>query len=312
METLGPPGATTGLSVNSSVKADFLSSFDVSELLKAVHHLSKSTQLGLSVGIVLLAFLLHRAISLGVVRRATSLEKARTLIIRVRTTISLAAALCLVTLWSTELKSAMLTLAALGAAAILAFKEILACWLGSIYRAAASSFDVGDIVEINGVKGEVVDVGAISFTIMELGSTFQVTGRAVEIPNSLLFLHGVRNLSQPGAYVVHFTRVPVPSEDDVLQHRSALLDAANAACESFQASAERSLQNARMQLLANTPSATPSVAIEPRDAKTVDLVLRYPCPRDSRVRTEQDILTRYYAGLKERRATGASAKPPAS
>lgn len=278
--------------------SDLLSAINPNDLVRTIHHLSKSSQLGISLGLVAAALLLYRTLSAGIVRRAHSVESARALIIRIRTLVTGAVVVCLITLWSTELKNAALTVAALGAAAILAFKEILACWLGSIYRATASTFDVGDIVEVNGVRGEVVDVGAISFTMMELGSAFQVTGRTLEIPNALLFLHPVRNMSQPGAYVVNFTRVPLAAEDDVLKHRTILLDAANSTCASFQQSAAQSLQHASRRMLANTPSATPSVAIEPRDARSIDLVLRYPCPRDGRMRTEQEILTRYFEGRK--------------
>jgi small-conductance mechanosensitive channel len=285
---------------------DFFPTLSLTSLLDIIDHLSKSSQLGITAGIIIAALLLHRAVSGGILRKTSSLEAARAIIIRGCTLITAVVGVCLVALWSNELKSAMLTLAALGAAAILALKEILVCWLGSIYRATAGVFDVGDTVEVNGVRGEVVDVGAISFTLMELGTTFQATGRSLEMPNGLLFLHPVRNLSQPGPYVVHFARVCVAVEDGVLEHRRALLAAATDVCCCFQDSAAQSLESARRKMLANTPSATPTIALEPKDHKAVDLVLRFPCPRDGRVRTEQEILTRYYAGLSAAKAGKAA------
>jgi hypothetical protein len=98
----------------------------------------------------------------------------------------------LLSIWGPELKTLALSLTAIAAALIVTNKEMLMGVIGSLTR-RAGLFRVGDIVEINGLRGEVVDHGFFSTTLAELRAD-----RIRPAPDSrLLFLPNAFLITQP-------------------------------------------------------------------------------------------------------------------
>ena len=74
-------------------------------------------------------------------------------------------------------------------------------WLTIIWK---HPFSVGDRIEINGIKGDVVDINIFEFTLMEIGEWVdadQGTGRVVYIPNASIFVNAQRNYDRPYPYI---------------------------------------------------------------------------------------------------------------
>ena len=69
----------------------------------------------------------------------------------------LIAVIALIFIWWTELLAAALSLAALSVAVVLAGKELFTSALGYIHRTTSGSFSFGDVIEINNIRGEVID-----------------------------------------------------------------------------------------------------------------------------------------------------------
>jgi small-conductance mechanosensitive channel len=207
----------------------------------------------------------------------------------------LAAALALLFVWRTELRAAALSLAALSVALVLAGKELLTSMLGYIHRTTSGSFRFGDVIEIGGVKGEVIDQTLLSTTVLEMSEEHQFTGRTVQFPNSFYVIHPLKNHSRIGDYQLGILVVPLAAGAELDAARRRLEEAASAVCSAFVAPAEAALRELEGEQFVVMPSADPRVTLRMVDANKVNLILRYPCPAKQRTRTEQAILARYLA-----------------
>jgi small-conductance mechanosensitive channel len=207
----------------------------------------------------------------------------------------LAAALALLFVWRTELRAAALSLAALSVALVLAGKELMTSTLGYIHRTTSGSFRFGDVIEIGGVKGEVIDQTLLSTTVLEMSEEHQFTGRTVQFPNSYYVVHPLKNHSRIGDYQLGILVVPLAAGAELDAAKRKLEEAASAVCSAFVVPAEAALRELEGEQFVVMPSAEPRVTLRLVEANKVHLVLRYPCPAKQRTRTEQAILARYLA-----------------
>jgi small-conductance mechanosensitive channel len=214
----------------------------------------------------------------------------------------LVALVALLFVWRAELQAAALSLAALSVALVLAGKELFTSMLGYIHRTTAGSFRFGDVIEINGVKGEVIDQTLLSTTVLEMSEEHQFTGRVVQFPNSFYVTHPLKNHSRVGAYQLGILTVPLAGSENAEAAKVLLERVAREVCRDYVAPTEAALRELEGEQFVLMPSADPRVTIRLPDAGKVVLALRYPCPGNSRTRTEQDILLAYLAA----RATAGS------
>lgn len=210
----------------------------------------------------------------------------------------LVAFVALVFVWRSELRAAALSLAALSVALVLAGKELLTSVLGYIHRTTSGSFGFGDVIEINGIKGEVIDQTLLSTTVLEMSEEHLFTGKVVQFPNSFYITHAMRNYSRLGDYQLGMVSIPVESGGDLDAAKRILFEVANAVCSEYVAPAHAALRELEGEQFIVMPSADPRVSIRLGDGGKTTLLLRFPCPASQRTRTEQELLTKYLAGMR--------------
>lgn len=221
----------------------------------------------------------------------------------------LLALLALLFVWRAELRAAALSLAALSVALVLAGKELLTSILGYVHRTTTGTFRFGDVIEINGVRGEVIDQTLLSTTMLEMSEEHQFTGRLVQFPNSFFVLYPVRNFSSLGVYQLGILAVPLAAGADIERAKAALEQVARDVCSEFVAPTGRALRELEGEQFVVMPSAEPRVTVRLPDAGKIVLALRFPCPSDQRTRTEQEILVRY---LNASQQTETAARAPSA
>jgi small-conductance mechanosensitive channel len=199
----------------------------------------------------------------------------------------LIAVVILLFVWRDELRAAALSLAALSVALVLGGKELITSMLGYAYRTTSGSFRFGDVIEINGVRGEVIDQTLLSTTVLEIGPEHQFSGKLVQFPNSYFIVHPLVNLSRVGRYQLGLLNVPVGGAEDVAGAKHALEQAALSVCHAFVEPAQSALRELEGEQFLVMPSAAPYVAIKLPDVGKITLVLRYPYPAAERAETEQ-------------------------
>jgi small-conductance mechanosensitive channel len=104
---------------------------------------------------------------------------------------------------------------ALGAASAgiaFALQEVIASFAGWLAVAVGSFYKVGDRVQLGGIKGDVIDIGFIRTTIMEIGGWVDgdlYNGRIVRVANSFVFKEPVYNYSGEFPFVWDEIVVPI-------------------------------------------------------------------------------------------------------
>ena len=171
-----------------------------------------------------------------------------------------------------------------------------------MHRTTNGTFRFGDVIEINGVRGEVIDQTLLSTTMLEMSEEHQFTGQLIQFPNSFFVLFPVRNFSSLGDYQLGMLAVPLEPGTDIEQAKASMERVAREVCSEFIAPTGRALRELEGEQFVVMPSAEPRVTVRLPDAGKVVLALRFPCRSDQRTRTEQEILVRYLsaAGRQER------------
>ncbi|MGB3457438.1 MAG: mechanosensitive ion channel family protein [Litorimonas sp.] len=201
----------------------------------------------------------------------------------------------LVYIWSPQLSTFALSLTAFAVAMVIATKEYLLCLMGGLYRTTASPFTVGDWIEVQNRRGEVLTEGILSTRLQELGdgpSRFDYTGRILSIPNSALLTQTVTNESYRKRYLHHRFAVttdpgvdPVPVLADIRSRLPAL-------CDDADKKAERYWSMVRQRTQTEIPSREPSVAVETTELGKIRFVVTVFCATTDAARIEDDIASR--------------------
>ena len=114
--------------------------------------------------------------------------------------------LLLFVLWQSEINQFALSVTAIAVAIVVASKEIILCFTGSIQRASSRSFRIGDWIEVGSICGEVIEHNMMATVIQEIDlhhGQYHFTGKTATLPNSMFFTFPVKNLNFMKRYVYH-------------------------------------------------------------------------------------------------------------
>jgi small-conductance mechanosensitive channel len=195
-----------------------------------------------------------------------------------------------------ELRAFAVSLVAIAVAVVLATKELILCLSGTALRIGANAYTIGDRIEINGVRGNVIDQTFLATTILEIGPghvTSQYSGRAIVFPNSLLLAHPLINETYMKDYIVHIMTIPLAAADDWQAAEKILLNVANEECRPFLDDAARHMKELEGKNWMDVPSVKPRVSIQIPEPGRINLLLRIPTPAHRTSRLEQVILRRF-------------------
>jgi len=206
-------------------------------------------------------------------------------------------------IWSKEIHALALSFVALAFAIVFSFKEVISSANWEIFRATTNAYTVGDYIEINGMRGVVLDHNFLSTTIQELGpgkNSNQFSGRSVTIPNNTFLTSPLINESYMKEYVLHTLTVPMTADDDWEKAEEILLEAANDECEDYLENARRHFDSLRYKLNIGLSAVEPRVAIEMPEPNKLNLVLRFPTPFARKWTKEQAILKKFLRKYKSK------------
>lgn len=184
-------------------------------------------------------------------------------------------------IWSPQLTTFALSLTAFAVAMVIATKEFLLCLLGAAYRTATSPFEVGDWVEIDGIRGEVMAEGLLSTIIQELGEdsrSYTYTGRTISLPNALLLTHVAQNESFRKKFVHHTFSITIELGPNPLKIKALIESILEETCVDFAIVAERYWEMVRRKTKVDLPPLEPSVAIETTDQAKLRFSVTVFCP----------------------------------
>ncbi len=245
--------------------------------------------------VLMFVFLAFRRMLILTIRRwnAPSGEDKRRWIIQVKNISFIILFAGLFGIWATELKTFALSMVAVAAALAIATKEIIQCFLGGFYITSVKPFELGDRIEINGCRGEVIDHNFLSTTLLEVGparEVNQLSGRQVVLPNSVFLSHPLQNQSLQQDYVLQTLRLTVYPGEDWRALEKILLESANRECQSFLEPALHAMSRMAQREGLDLPRVEPRVSLQYDDYGRLHMTLRFPTPLGNVSRVEQAIL----------------------
>lgn len=262
-----------------------LSGFDLNEFF--------SGDIWSTVLLISLLLLIRTILVRGMERSTETLsETRRRWISIVRNTSVVLIGLGLVFIWSPELTTFALSLTAFAVALVVATKEFLLCMVGAVYRTSVRPFNVGDWIELDGVRGEVIAEGILSTRLQELGQGSQrytYSGRILAMPNSLLLTHTVRNENFRKKFVHHAFSIITDPGLNVSEVKDMILKEIAAASSPFDDVAERYWAMVRHKLHLDLPSRNASVSFETNNTAKIVIGVTYFCPTDLAISIEERV-----------------------
>lgn len=168
-------------------------------------------------------------------------------------------------------------LTVIGAGLAIGLREVLLNFVGWINLAVRSTFEQGDRIEVNGVKGDVVDIRLMQSTLMEVGGWVeaeQSTGRIVHFPNSWVFQHTVYNYTRGFKFVWHEFGVTVTYRSDWEAARDIMLEHAEESAAIVEHQAKQELRRMSREYLVHYSILTPYVYVRLTE-NGIRLTLRY-------------------------------------
>ncbi len=140
---------------------------------------------------------------------------------------------------------------------------------------------MGDRVQIGDTKGDVIDIGLLRTTLMEIGnwvSRDMYSGRIVRIPNSTVLKGSVFNYSQGFQFIWDEIKVVFATTSDCQLAREMLLQVAKESIGEYLVEAQTSWKTISDNFRSENPPLEPTVALVVNAGSlefTVDYVVDY-------------------------------------
>jgi small-conductance mechanosensitive channel len=164
-----------------------------------------------------------------------------------------------------------------GAGLTVAMKDFIVAFFGWFVLMGKNGIRVGDWVEINGVSGEVVEVGLLKTVLLETGNwtdSSHPTGRRVSFVNSFAIEGHFFNFTTSGQWMWDELQVMIPPGQDpyaVIDNMQKVVEEETAKNAS---TAESEWQQTASHYRAKTLSATPGINVVPT-ASGIEVKVRY-------------------------------------
>jgi small-conductance mechanosensitive channel len=156
-------------------------------------------------------------------------------------------------------------------------QELILSVAGSFYIFFVRVYKPGDRIEINNIKGDVIDIDSIYTTIMEIGewvSTDNYSGRIVKISNAFVFKGPIKNYSMDFPFVWDELNILITHESDIKEAQRLTLQTANNVLSDYVASSKAQWSAMVKRYYIEDAALDPSIAIRITD-NWIELNVRY-------------------------------------
>jgi small-conductance mechanosensitive channel len=184
-----------------------------------------------------------------------------------------------------------------GAGLTVACKDFIMGFIGWFLLMGRNGLRVGDWVEIDGVVGEVVEIGLLRTVLLETGNwtdSGHPTGRKVAFVNSFAIEGHFFNFSTTGQWLWDEVEILVPASQDPYPVIDAIQKMVTEQTQANVVAAEQEWQRAASRYRAQPVSAAPAVSLRPTSAG-IEVHVRYI----TRAGERHAMKTRLYQALVE-------------
>lgn len=203
-------------------------------------------------------------------------------------------AVLIFTVYNDKLKGLSVALGVAGAGIAFALQEVITSIAGWLAIVFGSFYKTGDRVELGGIKGDVIDIGVLRTTIMEMGEWVDgdlYNGRIVLVANSFIFKAPVYNYSGDFAFLWDEIHVPVQFGSNVERMRTLMYNIAVEVTGQYQENANSEWTSMLRKYMIEHARTEPMVTVEILEGG-LEFTLRYTVNYRQRRITKDKINTR--------------------
>lgn len=123
-----------------------------------------------------------------------------------------------VTFFTGNIEDFTLAIGLFSAGIAFTLQELILSIAGSLYIFLVKVYAPGDRIEINGIKGDVIDIDSIYTTMMEIGewvTSDNYSGRIVKLSNAFVFKGPIYNYSQDFPFIWDEFNLPIRHGSDI-------------------------------------------------------------------------------------------------
>lgn len=182
-----------------------------------------------------------------------------------------------ISFFSGSIKDFGLAIGLLTAGITITLQELILSIAGSFFIYLSKVYKPGDRIEINGIKGDVIDVDSVYTTIMEIGEWVKsdnYSGRIIKISNAFVFKGPVRNYSQSFPFVWDEINIPIRYQSDIESAKTIVIETATEHLSDYARKAVEEWKTMVSKYYIEDAQINPTLAITLTD-NWVELNLRY-------------------------------------
>lgn len=265
---------------------------DVTKMLEELH---LTTDVGYKMtlsAVTLLLFFLLRFFAYSVLNRKVQEHQKIFLYRRVLSyIITLSCIFVVASIWLEGIKSITTFLGLVSAGVAIAMHDTISNLAAWVFLMSRKPFKVGDRIEIDGFKGDVVDARLFQFTLVEIGNWVdaeQSTGRLIHIPNNLILKSPLVNYHGGFEFIWHEIPVLITFESDWKKAKELLQKLADDSASQYAEGIEAQIKKSSKEYLIFSGKTTPIVWLDVKDSGVL-LTIRYLVNPRRRRGTTQNI-----------------------
>lgn len=156
-------------------------------------------------------------------------------------------------------------------------QELILSIAGSLFIFVVKVYSPGDRIEINGIKGDVIDVDSIYTTMMEIGQWVEsdnYSGRIIKLSNAFIFKGPVYNYSKDFPFIWDEFNLPIRYGSDIELAKSIVIKIASETLSNFTKNSKSQWKEVVAKYYIEDAEVNPTLAITLTD-NWVKFNLRY-------------------------------------
>ncbi len=197
-------------------------------------------------------------------------------------------------IYSDKLGGLTVALGVAGAGIAFALQEVIVSFAGWLAIVFGKFYKTGDRIQLGGVKGDVMDIGVLRTTIMEIGQWVDgdlYNGRIVFVANSFVFKEPLYNYSGDFPFLWDEIKIPIAHGSNLDQVKQMLLETAEEVTGNFSDLSIDRWMVLQKQYLLEDAQTSPLISLIANE-NWVEFTLRYVVNLKKRRSTKTELFTR--------------------
>jgi small-conductance mechanosensitive channel len=240
-------------------------------------YLSVILKLVMSLVVVAVIWIAYRVAQGVIKRRIEDATHMHTLRMLVRNAFFFAGGVIVLMVWVGAGSNLTVAMGIVGAGIAFASQEVIGSFAGYLNIVSGSIYRIGDRVRIGNVVGDVMDIGILRTTVMEIGEWVkadQYTGRIVTVANRAVFADPVYNFTQHWGYLWDEITIPITYASDWRRAAEIMLEHGQQHTEELYADAKAGLSQMMDRYPLQRTQVEPTIYLTMTD-NWIEITLRY-------------------------------------